>query len=399
MSGNGWKAFRLEPSDVLFFRDGKPSAMGADHYLRSLFPPFPSTLYGALRTRRLIDAEVKFETLNEATWSQSLGSLTEEVGTWGRFGSLEMRGPWLIRHGEPLLPAPADLGVIPKRSLQSKDGRPEIEQVVRFRPAEDSGGERSWSHPLTLLFPFIEAGEEWKPFEPPGPGVEPRTVAGEWFLDSKGLAAWRRGGVPQPEDFVHSTHLWCAEARTGVGLMAEQRSSKEGLLYSFGFIRLLPEVALGFEVKGTMLEPNGVVRLGGEGRTASLQPGPALPVYEETQGSGRFSVCFATPALSATGGYPPGFAPDRLVGAIGSRRCRLVGAALSRSVLAGGWDLARQFPKPLRRAIPAGSVFLFEPLDDEAASPADVDGHCLTDFPKEELARQGFGLAVAGVSR
>lgn len=398
MSGEGWKAFRLEPSDVLFFRDGKPSAIGADHYLRSLFPPFPSTLYGALRTRRLVDKEVELAALNEATWSRSLGLLTGELGTWGGFGSLAMRGPWLIRHEEPLLPAPADLGVTLKPGLRAKDEKPEIEQVVRFRPAESSG-ERSWSHPLSLLLPFIYDGEEWQSFEPPGPGVEPRTVAGEWFLGSKGLAAWQSGGVPQPEDFVHFSQLWCTEARTGVGLMAEQRSNQEGLLYTFGFIRLLADVALGFEAKGADLKPEGLVRLGGEGRTASLHPGPALPAFTEAPASGRFSLCFATPSLSATGGYPPGFAPDRLVGTIGNRRCRLVGAVLSRFVLAGGWDLARQFPKPLRRAIPAGSVFLFEPLDNETATPADIDGLCLTDFPEEELARQGFGLAVSGVSR
>ncbi|MBW8878462.1 MAG: hypothetical protein JF614_26175 [Acidobacteria bacterium] len=393
MSSDGWQAFELVPSDVLFFRDGKPSTMGADHYLRSLFPPFPSTLYGAVRTRRLLDSGVELEGLVEASWSRRLEGLTGEVGAWGGFGSLELRGPWLIRDQEVLLPAPADLGITLKCALRSKEERPKIDQVVRFRPVDDAD-RRRWSHPLTLLFPFTFDGQEWKPWKI----SEPRTVAGEWFLSPKGLSAWRSGGAPEPEDFVHSTDLWHSETRTGVGLETDRRTSKQGLLYTFGFVRLQTGVSLGFEVKGSGLQPDGLVRLGGEARTASLQAGPALPAFGGGPASGRFSLCFATPALSATGGYPPGFAADRLEGILGGRRCRLVGAAVSRFVLAGGWDLARQFPKPLRRAIPAGSVFLFEPMEGETVSPGDLDGHCFSDFPGEELARQGFGLAVAGVS-
>jgi CRISPR-associated protein Cmr3 len=396
VSGEGWNGFRIVPSDVLFFRDGKPSTIGADHFLRSLFPPFPSTLYGAVRTRRLLEEGIELAGLVDTNWNSRLGALTREVGEWGKFGSIELRGPWLIRHEEPLLPAPADLGLALKHRPKFKDERPVILGVVRFRPASEAG-ERRWSHPLALLLPFVADGEEWRPWT--GPGAEPRTAGGEWYLTPKGLSAWRAGGTPQPDDFVHRTELWCDEARTGVGLEAERRTSKDGLLYTFGFIRLLPGVSLGFEAKGSKLSPEGLVRLGGEARTASLAAGPALPGFTENSASGRFSLCFATPALSESGGYPPGFSQDRLEGTLGGRRCRLVGAALSRFVLSGGWDLARQFPKTLRRAIPAGSVFFFEPLDGEEISPADLDGRCYSDFPGEDLARQGFGLAVTGISR
>jgi CRISPR/Cas system CMR-associated protein Cmr3 (group 5 of RAMP superfamily) len=65
------------------------------------------------------------------------------------------------------------------------------------------------------------------------------------------------------------------------------------------------------------------------------------------------------------------------------------------SVLAGGWDLAKGRAKPLRRAIPAGSVFVVEDLG--GGSPADLDGTCLSDFDQERLAAQGFGLVAAGI--
>jgi CRISPR-associated protein Cmr3 len=205
--------------------------------------------------------------------------------------------------------------------------------------------------------------------------------------------------VPEPDDLVHRTALWKDEARTGVGLQAKHRASQDGLLYTFGYIRLEPGVSLGFEVRGCGLEPGGFLRVGGEARTASLEAGPSFPDWEEEVPSGTgWTVCFMAPTLSEAGGYPPGFSADRLEGSLSGRRCRLVSAALPRFALSGGWDLARQFPKPLRRAIPAGSVFQFEPVAGEPTSPDGLDGHCHSDYPGDALAQQGFGLAVAGLS-
>ena len=71
-----WKSFRLVPDDVLFFRDGKPNTRGSDHYLRSLFPPNPSTLYGALRTRRLTGSGYLRILLAASPTSGLLGTVT-----------------------------------------------------------------------------------------------------------------------------------------------------------------------------------------------------------------------------------------------------------------------------------------------------------------------------------
>ncbi|HEX7185876.1 MAG TPA: type III-B CRISPR module-associated Cmr3 family protein [Thermoanaerobaculia bacterium] len=387
MSGGKWSSFQAVPDDVLFFRDGKPSSIGADHYLRSLFPPNPATLYGALRTRRLMDGGVELGGLGEATWRERLGALEAELGPWGGFGSLELRGPWLVKDGVPLLPAPADLGLIFEKS--SHAGPPRIAEVFRFRPVEAEGDGR-WSHPLALLAPFAADGERWISA---ASDREPRPASG-WFLTPAGLSAWRAGGVPAPGDFVHASDLWRDEPRTGIGLQSGQRSGKDGMLYTFGFVRLLPGVALGFEVTGSELETAGRVKLGGEGRTAMLEPGPAFPAAQETAKSERFCLYFVTPALSESGGYPPGFSAGRLDGELAGRSCRLTAAVLPGFSTAGGWDVANASPKPLRRAIPAGSVFLFEGAPDLIR---ELDGTCLSGFP--DLARQGFGLAVTGISR
>jgi CRISPR-associated protein Cmr3 len=391
----GWQAFELVPDDVLFFRDGRPSTRGADHYLRSLFPPHPSTLYGAVRTRRLLDEGIELAGLNERSWKSRLGGLTDELGDWGKLGSLRLRGPWLVRDGVPLFPAPQDLGLeIQPPGAKEEPGAPRIAAVVRYRPEEESG-KAAWSHPLRPMAPCEPDGDGWRRWRG-DPGTEPSPVPG-WFLKPAGLAAWRRGGVPEAEDFVHAGELWCDETRTGVGLEAGQRMSAKSLLYTFGFIRLRSGVSLGFEVAGSGLRAGGRLRLGGEGRTAMLQAGPPFPNGEPV-GAKRISLCFATPALSAAGGYPPGFSAGRLSGEIAGRTWRLTAAALRGFVNVGGWDLARDRAKPLRRAVPPGSVFLLESQGGEHAPSDALDGLCLSDVVDNPPAWQGFGLAVAGVS-
>ena len=84
MSESTWIPFRLVPDDVLFFRDGKPSSRGDDHYLRSLFPPYPSTLYGALRTRRLLDHDIALQGLSQDTLEEPAWRPHRRAGQLGR---------------------------------------------------------------------------------------------------------------------------------------------------------------------------------------------------------------------------------------------------------------------------------------------------------------------------
>src|SRR5438552_10316090 len=162
MTAGQWTPLQVFPDDVLFFRDGKPNTQGDDHYLRSLFPPYPSTLYGALRTQRLIDFGVDLTGLDEARWKMLNAELRRELGEWAGFGSLWLRGPWLIWRKQVLMPAPADLGLLLNERTKPRKSEPEaafqaIRTICRFRFETASGrvekereAERFWSHPLTL---------------------------------------------------------------------------------------------------------------------------------------------------------------------------------------------------------------------------------------------------------
>jgi CRISPR-associated protein Cmr3 len=397
-----WRSFRLVPDDVLFFRDGRPATRGDDHYLPSIFPPHPSTLYGAIRTRRLLDAGVDLSRLGphrSSAWKELPADLRAELGEWGGFGSLEIRGPWLVRdETDVLLPAPADLGVTfaprPKPKRHEEPVPPEVKEVARFLRSESglaaAGGH---SRPLALLHPFSWDADHWKPWE--REDVPPRS-AREWFLRPEGFRRWAEGRAPEPGDFVHPLDLWAAEPRVGVAIDEDQRSSREGHLFTFGFIRLKKRVALGFEARGTGLAPECRVRLGGDAKTAWLTDGPSFPSVSAGAGE-RLRLAFATPALFEEGAWPPGFSAERLDGSVAGHAARLRGGCLPGYVQVGGWDLAKGAAKALRRALPAGAVYLIEKAGAESFDPAALHGSHVAGYPGEHLARQGFGLILAGL--
>jgi CRISPR-associated protein Cmr3 len=390
-TGSGWRSFQLVPDDLLFFRDGRPSSRGDDHHLRSVFPPHPGTLYGAVRTRRLIDADVDLRSLNQGTWNKLPEALRAELGEWGGFGSLELRGPWLVREGEALVPAPQDLAIRRKPTTSGPQHRsaptataaaPEVERVHGLHPWNTSGAS---SHGLALLGPEppLEADDD-------APEL-PR----DWWLRPAGLAAWQAGGLPAPEHLVHRSLLWTEEPRTGVGLRDDQRTGEDGLIYTFGFIRLHAGVSFGFEVRGGDLSPGHRLRLGGEGRTGWIEEGPALPKAQERRdGATGVRVSLVTPALWESGALPPAQGADgpSLHGA------SITAAVVPGSLPVGGWDLAKGRPKPMRRAVPAGAVLFLDGHSPERATRLihEIHGSNLSTYPGEHLAQQGFGLAVAG---
>lgn len=391
-----WRAFRVIPEDVLFFRDGRPSSRGSDHFLESVFPPHPSTLYGALRTRRLIDEGVSLAELRrkkKALWNTLGDNLRQELGEWGGFGSLELRGPWLVRGEEVLVPTPADLGIRIDQDSSSvdEDATPRIKEVVRFLEVPE--GEGGHSHPLGLLTPSVRSNGAWKRY--PGTAARAPQPVNRWFLTPRGYVRWAEGGLPSPDDFVHPADLWVDELRVGLGMDGGQRTGEAGMLYTFGFIRLLPGIALGFEVRGSGLEPGRRIRLGGEGRTAWLDNGPAFPECPAPPAP-RMRLALATPSVSETGSYPPGFSDQNRAASVGETRLHLVGASVRGHQPIGGWDLAHNRAKPLRQAIPARSVFIFDSPEGTPLAPSTFHGLNLSGFEGENLARQGFGLVLAG---
>ncbi|HEY6137619.1 MAG TPA: type III-B CRISPR module-associated Cmr3 family protein [Thermoanaerobaculia bacterium] len=373
-----WQGYTLQQEDVWFFRDSKPSLLGADHYLRSIFPPLPSTLYGLVRTQRLLAHGADLDQVSESWWKALPDAVRKEVGDWGEDGSLQLRGPWMTRGDKILLPAPGDLRLFLRAEPPDDDAEEHdrIEAVLRLRPAENRGSGADWSHDLAPMSPFAFDGGRWTPWTTPRGRKDPQPSGG-WFLELDGIREWISGGVPSPSHFVAAKQLWLDEPRTGLGLDSERRKHLEHLLFTFGCIRLCRGVALGFELRNGAVEDERILpfgqlaRFGGESRLARIEKGPSLSeaLRGAPHGEENHVIALLAPAIFGHGALPDG---------------KVIAAVVPGALLAGGWDLANRRPKKLQRAAPAGSVYW---IDGPAPALLSASG---------SMSKQGFGLMLAG---
>lgn len=359
----------IEPSDVWFFRTGKPFTKGEDQWAATHFPPTPNTIQGAIRSRVL------------AGWGGlSHGddpALVERVGNQNGYGKLHLRGPFLAKcerdNGGGVIryfPAPLDL-------MQAKESN---KALRRLRVGEWNGCETNLPdddlHPLLLE-------EDEAQFE-----------AAQGWLSEGELRKYLKNELPaalEPDGKLFRT-----ETRLGIQMNMAQRVTKQQQLYQADFIRPQTDVGLALEIgvegedkplKALCLPQQGYLALGGEARAAHFwtagQP-QNFPEQKCSQGE-KFIVYFATPTYFENGWLPKNKDWSPFFGS----QVKLIAAAVGRPALIGGWDLKKRGPKPIRRYVPAGSVYYFEASNGPITLKTPV-----TDNNDE--ARIGFGQAFIG---
>jgi CRISPR-associated protein Cmr3 len=107
----------------------------------------------------------------------------------------------------------------------------------------------------------------------------------------------------------------------------------------------------------------------------------------------RFKLYLATPSLFERGWLPRFVDENSLKGEKGSLKFKLVAAAVGRYQPIGGWDLAKNQPKPICRFVPAGSVYFFELLD---GNPEEIFEKFNWQAISDRDAEVGFGLTLVG---
>ncbi|HXF47483.1 MAG TPA: type III-B CRISPR module-associated Cmr3 family protein [Burkholderiaceae bacterium] len=366
----------IEPLDVLFPRGnklfGEPGSFG-----EALIPPWPSALAGALRSRLLVQSGI-----DPAAFAA--GQAEHEA-----VGRVDAPGPFAVtaftvarRTGgsvEVLMPPPADLyiGV-------GKDGAP-VGTLLRPRPCPPSV---SCSATLPLL-PVLAEAERSKP-------------RGGFWLDERGWAAYLNGAPPRADSLVETSALWATELRVGVGLDPAKRRAEDGRLFTIQALAMRPNIGFLVAVAGATMVGGGFVRFGGDGRAAALHAvGKRLPEpdYEAIARDRRCRLVLTTPGLFAAGWLPTGADPQQRRGD-GAVRFTLhgvagwiVSAAVARSEVVSGWDLAARRPKPALSAAPVGSVWWLE-LDEGIATSAlrKLVENGLWSDPCEDAARRAEGF-------
>ena len=375
----------LKPNDVLMFRDGRPFAGGEDHYARGVFPPSPSTFYGALRSKILSECFPDFEGYKRGV------NIPEDVktvvGMKGNYGTLEIRGFFIARERgntfEPLFGLPFDV-------VKKKEG----EGYTYLRPDDgllaDTGFRSNLFNEMTFLRPlWCRTGE--------------RVEYESGFMDLVNFERYLLGEVPV--SFIQRDKICLKEERVGIKKSRIRRSVVSGALYSVEYFRLNEDTeskdSTGFLLHisgdGGLLPDSGLLRLGGDHRSCYYhEVDYRMPkverVKEYVESRRRFKLILLTPAYFEKG-WLPDFVRGDGTGRVNGVKFRLISAAIGRYSNIGGFDLLRNRPKEIKRYVPPGSVYFFEIED------GDIEGIFDAFWLKSisgEKAKEGFGLTIIG---
>jgi CRISPR-associated protein Cmr3 len=385
---------QLTPHDPLIARDGRPFGVGQGNRMRGLPWPLPSVVAGSFRT-----ALVK----SNPEWDFSWTKFKQED-----LLKIAVAGVFPVHGGELYLPAPNDY-VWNEETGERYRARPyDLSNCCDF-PAEGL---------QPVLFSDDFKLKDFKPAEVPA-----------WWPIGK-YAEWLLGNeVCFDSSFLRSP---LQETRDHVCLDAERGAAAEGQIFAtaglnvtrlprFGVdgARPLHERLAEITLSGRITIPDSETALtigqqfgiwhplGGERRMVHWQQKEAettgwncpAGIRSALATATKVRMVLATPAVFKDG-WKPGWLTTGLEGDLSGVKLKLVGASNGRWKAVSGWSLADtkdqpRGPKPIRRMVPAGSVYFFvveKPGD--AAPLADLWLQSVSDDQQER--RDGFGLALWG---
>ncbi|MBC7289581.1 MAG: type III-B CRISPR module-associated protein Cmr3, partial [Armatimonadetes bacterium] len=374
----------LRPIDVLFFRGPQPFDAGEWGFVQSLFPPLPSTVQGMVRTALL---EAACEDLgryqqgcvgcsrapNDCPVRQAVGAPGSPTPA-----SLAIRGPYLVKW----LAESAQAGSDPPR------------RIVRYFPAPyDIRVPSDGGDPFVLDVPeeatMTDIGKVHLPMAPDNKRGQPAA-----WISENGLKDYLLGNPVHRDDLLWPEDVIVHEQRVGIKQSKDTKHVEEGHLYAIEAVRLRHDpktgdsYGLGITVTGV---PDGIlsalpraVRLGGEGRMVAVemdQLRQTCSIFGEdfksqiaqrlagagSDGESNIKIVLLQPAKFSSWlpGTNDGRGPDRGYKTwwrkvqVGERAVdiEVVSACMGKPCWIGGWDLARNQPRPLVAAVPAGTVY------------------------------------------
>jgi len=359
----------LEPLDVLMFRSSRPFFRGEQNVAESGHVS-PSTFAGAVKTKLLLDYNPNPP---KEWWKKSeFQKIAEVIGSPENEGKISLRCATFanLRTFEEYFPLPLDI------VFSETSG-----SAMLLKPLE--------SKPLTLDTALYSLGSE-------SFYVDTKPV----YLARQGLLSYLQGDMSvENKRFFDASELYLYERRTGIALNKNKKTAEKGMLYAADFLRLRDQVGFMVWLDGVDSFPEeGLLRLGGEGRGCHYrklddQKPNISKVIEEVNKSYRFKLYFATPTIFSKNDNKTWWHPNiKMLEEKLGVELSLVSAALGKPVVIGGWDAAKGRQKPLRKAVPEGTVYFFKlkerkKLSEDLEMPLQVSDH---------EAKSGFGSAFIG---
>lgn len=349
------------PLDTVFFRDGSPFTMGRETWGQSRFPPPPSVVYGALRTRYFAENPDRLE----------------EAGQDGPTSDARLMSLHLRDDGISHFPLPRDL-VEPEEEVDEDTGI-SVKRLCTTSMPTGSVGLGSPPHVLS----------------------HPKEVGSirNAFLDLFDLEEYLHGRNSSLRAYrLYDDDLVHREPKIGIRMDRDTRAADDGFLYRVGLHRLGKDVSFGVRFDNLSVNETGMLKLGGEGKGARYEiladePPVPDPPRNQIAADEAFVLYLATPAIFEHGWLPGWVDPASLRGRKLGVTVRLQAAAVGKPGAIGGWNVKEGHPKPLHRSVPAGSIYHFT-LEDGTTESVVEAFHDVRISDERDYA--GFGHAFVG---
>lgn len=396
---------KIEPRDVLFFRDARPIS-GASIGLGATWP-LPSAFHSAVISAfyRAFPNEIEKRTERKLT----------------AFSNVKTFGPFPMKGGEVLFPAPADLVVD-----GSGDKKTALRQLLPTEISTDLG--KLGNLPSPLKYPL------WVKVKPTKERV------GEW-ISASGLEKYLSGKIDEidcDKELFKNTAIFDSEVRPGIAIEAKTGAAKDGAFYMAAYMRLKQGVSMVASVDVAskkqgdpdfwkkLTESNETTRIvfGGQRGVVQLSEHreKILPAKGDCPAGKLVKWTLLSPACFHAG-WRPGFIDDSgkvLLKEMPARergesrlawrehckngveiKAQLVAARIPKPIVVSGWKLgdvnsgdidSGGAPKATKLLVPAGAVFYFECESDDDAVRLyrSLHGRVKSDV----LGEKGFGLGV-----
>lgn len=345
------KTIRITALDNLYFGDGRPFTMGDDSWAYSIFPPHPSTVYGMLRSVYYIH--------NNCTSREEIDKATQKFKIL--YYGLEKYNNQ-NKTGERLFPLPKDYVVT------KNDGAMPLE----LKKNDNLTSNYNLSH--KLLFNGGKATNE-----------------PNHYIAEKQFIAYLKGeSITESVDLNKFTML---EPEIGINRNIHSHITEN--LYRIPFIGLCADsngetiinMLVGHE--GIDLPENSINRFGGEGKIVHYESFYTDNAYgiEELNGDFKDNTDIIKMHIATSGIFEQGWRPNVL------NDVEIIAAAIGTPHSIGGWDFVERKPKPMRKAVPAGSVYYFKGCKNKMEKIIDMNGKSIQSHEKyPNCENEGYGL-------
>jgi CRISPR-associated protein Cmr3 len=411
---NGKATLSLSAIDTLFFRESRP--MEAQGELKSVFPPPMRTLAGAIRRligeikevnwqafEYVVGARVKENNFTEQ--EIEVAKAVKEIIGYDNLGQLRFKGAWLAWKDQRLYPAPL--------ILMQKDQQYSRLQLSD-KPLQCDLGKK-------VRLPQLEKGQE---------GSKPLSNA---WLTAAGFKKVLNNKCPifdkeiEKSEVIYAKDLFERESRLGIARDNQSKSVKEGLLYQTEHIRPKAALSVQLDVEGLPSDlpssSTSIIRLGGEGRSASLTtlkpdqyeiPLPSSPPKNKLAEGLLLFLLTPLKFKQNPNDWQPLPEFEKAESFINNKGCKiqqtvwkgkikdveliLHSAITGKVKREGGWDMAKHAPRNVESLIPEGSVF-FCTLDGKENSAENIHIAIkeLHNIQIGEMQAYGFGHLAAGL--